>query len=49
MRIPALSFDFEEPTYWAVYGSLIYKYSYYLDKYNKLHDPNDLVISNAAK
>lgn len=46
MRIPAYSFNFEEPDYWSLYGAQIYTYSYYLDKYNKLQDPNDLSISN---
>jgi hypothetical protein len=41
--------DFEEPWYWADYGYALFNYSFYLDKYNQLHDPADLAQSNAAK
>ena len=41
MRIPAYDGDFEEPTYWATYGRLIYLWSFYTDRYAVLHDPAD--------
>lgn len=41
MRIPAYNGDFEEPTYWATYGRLIYLWSFYTDRYAVLHDPAD--------
>ena len=41
MRIPAYDGDFEEPTYWAHYGRLIYLWSFHTDRYNVLHEPAD--------
>lgn len=41
MRIPAYNGDFEEPDYWAIYGRLIYLWSFYTDRYNVLHNPAD--------
>lgn len=41
MRIPAYNEDFEEPDYWAIYGRLVYLWSFYTDRYNVLHDPAD--------
>lgn len=49
MRIPAYDNDFEEPSYWANYGRLLYLYSYFTDKYNKTGDASDLDKSNAYK
>lgn len=49
MRIPAYDNDFEEPTYWASYGRLLYLYSFFTDKYNKTKDLSDLDKSNAYK
>lgn len=41
MRIPAYNANFEEPDYWATYGRLIYLWSFYTDRYNVLHNPDD--------
>ncbi|CAF0852241.1 unnamed protein product [Rotaria sordida] len=41
MRIPAYNEDFEEPEYWAIYGRLIYLWSFYTDRYAVLHNPAD--------
>lgn len=41
MRIPAYNGDFEEPDYWATYGRLLYLWSFYTDRYNVLHNPDD--------
>ena len=41
MRIPAYNGDFEEPDYWAMYGRLIYLWSFYTDRYSILHNPDD--------
>lgn len=49
MRIPAYDNDFEEPTYWASYGRLIYLYSFFTDKYSKTKDFSDLDKSNVYK
>lgn len=49
MRIPASDGDFEEPTYWANYGRLIYQFSFYTDKYRKTGDPSDYEKSQDYK
>lgn len=49
MRIPAYDIDFQEPSYWANYGRLLYLYSYFTDKYNKTGDPSDSDKSKAYK
>ena len=41
MRIPAYNGDFEEPDYWAMYGRLLYLWSFYTDRFNVLHNPDD--------
>lgn len=48
MRIPSYNGDFEEPWYWADYGSSLYTYSFYLDKYKQLHDADDLKVAMDA-
>lgn len=48
MRIPSYDGDFEEPWYWANYGDELFTYSFYLDKYNQLHNPEDLKTSQDA-
>ncbi|CAF1015168.1 unnamed protein product [Didymodactylos carnosus] len=41
MRIPAYDEDFEEPHYWAIYGRLIFEWSFYYDRYTVLHQQSD--------
>lgn len=41
MRIPSYNGDFEEPWYWADYGSDLFTYSYYLDKYRQQNQTED--------
>ncbi len=49
MRIPSYNEDVEEPDYWALYGADLYTYSYYMDKYNTLHNVSDLQRAEAAE
>lgn len=49
MRIPAYNEDVEEPWYWAYWGYDLYEYSYYTDKYNQLHNPDDLKKAQEAE
>ena len=39
----------EEKTYWAQYGTLIWEWSFYTDKFSQTNDHADEVISNAAR
>eukprot|EP00027_Filamoeba_sp_ATCC50430_P017471 CAMPEP_0168577266 /NCGR_PEP_ID=MMETSP0413-20121227/20697_1 /TAXON_ID=136452 /ORGANISM="Filamoeba nolandi, Strain NC-AS-23-1" /LENGTH=386 /DNA_ID=CAMNT_0008611013 /DNA_START=405 /DNA_END=1562 /DNA_ORIENTATION=+ len=48
MRIPSYNKDVEEPWYWAYYGSNLFTYSYYLDKYNLEGNSSDLDTANQA-
>eukprot|EP01031_Cornospumella_fuschlensis_P031075 gene31075-37558_t len=41
MRIPSYNGDFEEPWYWANYGSDLFTYSFYLDKYRQQNQTED--------
>ena len=41
MRIPSYNGDFEEPWYWANYGSNLFTYSYYLDKFQQQNNTED--------
>lgn len=41
MRIPSYNGDFEEPWYWANYGSNLFDYSYYLDKFQQQNITDD--------
>lgn len=41
MRIPSYNGDFEEPWYWANYGSNLFTYSYYLDKFQQQNNSQD--------
>ncbi|KAJ4459606.1 hypothetical protein PAPYR_4337 [Paratrimastix pyriformis] len=49
MRIPSYDGDTEEPAYWAKYGRLIYQYSFYQDRYDVLHNADDLAQANKYK
>ena len=44
-RIPAYNEDVEEPWYWGVYGQDLYEYSFYMDRYNTLHNQSDLLLA----
>jgi hypothetical protein len=45
MRIPSYNEDVEEPWYWAYYGATLFQFSYYLGKYDALHNASDLATA----
>ena len=49
MRIPSYNGDFEEPWYWADYGTDLYTYSFYTDKYSQTNDVADFLKAESAK
>eukprot|EP00939_MAST-03C_sp_MAST-3C-sp1_P003853 g3853.t1 len=44
-RIPSYDSDFEEPWYWATYGSKLYQYSYHTSKYRATQNASDALIA----
>lgn len=49
MRIPNGNSAVEDVWYWEFYGTLIFKYSFYWDKYQKTKDPADKKVADDTR